>query len=384
MSQAMKARKIPPQVQRACGYAAVCDFMRLYNAHLKARRGKLHKREVIEFELYLAENLLRLREELLEQAYDISGYYRFVVTDPKRRDVHALHYRDRVVQHALCDNVLEPVLDPRLIFDNAASRKGKGTHFALDRLTAFLRGHYREHGTDGYFLKFDVRRYYSNIDHAILKELFGNYFHYDPRVCWLIGRIVDSYSDAPGRGIPLGNQASSWFAITYLDGLDRLVKERLRVKRYTRYMDDGVLVHEDKGFLKRCLAEMHDYVQCERGLTFNEKTQIVPLSQGIDYLGFHLYLTETGKVVRRLRASNKKRMKAKLKRYRHAYRAGKISSDAVRRSVASYQGHLSHGDTWHLRQNLFSHLVLSRSTCGQREWDRLHPGGSRGDGSPWS
>ena len=386
----MKPRKVAPQVQRVCGYTAVCDFANLYEAHRKARRGKMHKREVVEFELSLAENLLRLREELLSRTYDIAGYYRFVVTDPKRRDVHALRYRDRVVQHALCDNVLEPVLDPRLIYDNAASRRGKGTHFALDRLEGFLREHYREHGTEGYILKFDVRKYYSSISHRILKELFESYFHYDPRVCWLVGRIIDSYSDGAGRGIPLGNQASSWFAITYLDGLDRLVKEHLRVKRYTRYMDDGVLVHEDRDFLRHCLVMMRGYAYSERGLQFNEKTQIVPLSQGVDYLGFHLYLTDTGKVVRKLRASNKRRMKAKLKRYRHAYRVGKVSADAVNRSLTSYLAHLEHGDTWRLRQRLLGHLVLSNSTCEQREWDRnnplvlpsegMAPIGARGDG----
>ena len=120
---------------RPRGYDAVCDFANLYAAHTRACRGKMHKREVVEFELSLAQNLVRLREELLSQTYDLAGYYHFVVTDPKRRDVHALHYRDRVVQHALCDEVLAPVLEPRLIYDNAAGRAGKGTHFALGRLT---------------------------------------------------------------------------------------------------------------------------------------------------------------------------------------------------------------------------------------------------------
>lgn len=361
-------KKVPLATQRECGYNAVCDFNNLCAAHVRARRGKMHKREAIEFELSLSQNLARLREELMRQTYGIAGYTHFVVTDPKRRDVYALHYRDRVVQHALCDEVLAPVLEPRLIYDNAASRKGKGTHFALDRLSGFLRDFHRAHGTGGYILKFDVRSYYRSIDHAILKRLFDEYFYYDPRVRWLIGRIIDSFADAPGKGIPLGNQASSWFAISYLDGLDRLVKERQRLKRYSRYMDDGVVIHEDRDYLRQCLAQMRDYLRDDRALEFNQKTQIVPLAQGVDYLGFHLYVTDTGKVVRRLRASNKRRMKAKLKRYRHAYREGKIGCEEVGRSVRSYMAHLDQGDCRLLGQNLLGHLVLSRpEAAGRRE-----------------
>ena len=88
----------------------------------------------------------------------------------------------------------------------------------------------------------------------------------------------------------MGNQSSQWFALYYLDRLDRFIKERLKVKYYVRYMDDGVLIHHDKEFLKKALA----------------KTQIFPISQGVDFLGFHFYLTDTGKVIKRLRTSNLK------------------------------------------------------------------------------
>ena len=355
------------------GYETLCDFQALYAAHTKARRSKMRKREVIDFELDLGANLARLRAELLSQTYRIGGYAHFVVSDPKRRDVHAPRYRDRVVQHALCAQVLAPVLEPRLVYDNAAARVGKGTHFALDRLAGFMREHYRRHGTQGYLLKFDVRHYYASIDHAILRRLFDGYLAHDERLRWLVGLIIDSYEEAPGKGIPLGNQASSWFAVSYLDGLDRLIKERLRLKHYTRYMDDGVVVHSDRDHLRDCLAQMRAYLDCERALTFNEKTQIVPLSQGVDYLGFHLYLSETGKVVRRLRASNKRSTKRKLKRFRHAYRVGKISAEDVAESVQSYRAHLAHGDCWRLERTLLSHLTLSRSTQAELAWDREHP-----------
>ena len=134
-------------------YEKIWDFQNLYKAHTIARRGKRDEKEVIEFELHLAENLTKLSETLRNGTYEISGYYSFKVYEPKERVIHALHYVDRVVQHCLCDEVLVPLLDKRLIYDNAACRVGKGTHFAIKRLSKFMQKYYKIHGVKGYFLK---------------------------------------------------------------------------------------------------------------------------------------------------------------------------------------------------------------------------------------
>ncbi len=348
-------------------YEEMCRFENLYQAHLKSRRGKRCQKDVIAFEMDLGQKLYELQWELLNGKYKPQKYEQFKIYDPKERLIHALQYRDRIVQHTLCDNVIEPFMERHLIFDNAASRKGKGTHFAMNRLSGFLREFYRKHGTEGYFLKYDIRKYFDSIDHEILYALYQRAFGEDSRVCRLIRQFIDSYECAPSKGLPLGNQTSSWFALYYLDGLDRLIKEKLRVRYYTRYMDDGILVHPDREYLKDCLSQMKAYIEKERKLEFNQKTQIVPLSQGVDYLGFHFYLTDTGKVIRKLRTSNKKRLKRKLKRYRHAYRNGIMDMEAVSRSLASYRGHLSHGNTYHLQKNIWDHLVLSKQTKEERE-----------------
>lgn len=188
----------------------------------------------------------------------------------------------------------------------------------------------------------------------------------------LLTMIIESYEVTPGCGIPLGNQTSGWFALYYLDGLDRLVKEKLRIKHYTRYMDDCILIHEDKEHLQECLNQMRAFVEDKRKLNFNQKTQIAPLSQGADYLGFHFYLTDTGKVIRRLRTSNKKRMKRKLKRFRKAYNEDKISYDAIKRSLVSYTGHLSHGHTYRLRKNIINNLVLTKEKNHQQKHQQNH------------
>ena len=123
-------------------YEKICDFRNLYKAHTVARRSKQTTREVIDFEMNLAENLTMISDGLNSGTYKMSGYYSFMVHDPKDRIIHALHYRDRVVQHCICDEVLAPTLDHKLIYDNAACRIGKGTHFAIKRLSVFLNDFY--------------------------------------------------------------------------------------------------------------------------------------------------------------------------------------------------------------------------------------------------
>lgn len=342
-------------------YEKIYQFENLYQAHRKARRGKRSRDDVMEFELDLAYQLYKLQYLLKAEQYQPLSYKHFTIYDPKERNIDALQYRDRIVQHSLCDNVIEPYMERHLIYDNAASRKGKGTHFAMRRLSRFFRDYVKKYGTEGFILKFDIRKYYDNINHDILYRLCEKAFAQDEKLLVLIRIIIDSYGRKEGKGLPLGNQTSSWFALYYLDGLDRIIKERLQLKYYSRYMDDGIILHNDRDYLRYCLEQMTVYVEKERKLSFNQKTQIVPMSQGVDYLGFHFYLTDTGKVIRKLRTSNKKRMKRKLKRFRHAYREGKITQEAVRRSLVSYMGHLSHGHTYRLRTTVKRHLILTKT-----------------------
>jgi len=332
-------------------YEMLCDFQRLYAAHKAARKGKREKTEIIDFEMNLAQNLCKLQSELIDRTYAQKGYLHFTIYEPKKRAIFAPIYSDRVVQHCLCDNVLAPTLEPRLIYDNAACRKNKGTHFALDRLSCFMRDFYRKHGTDGYFLKCDIRKYFENINHIVLKNKLHKVFS-DSEVFFLLCHIIDSYENVSEFGLPLGNQTSQWFALYYLDGIDRLIKEKLQIKYYSRYMDDFVLLHHDKEYLRQCLAKIRECCEDELRLQLNDKTQIFPVKNGVDYLGWHFYLTDSGKVIRKLRNSNKKTLKKRMKRLARDYYDWKIDFDAVKRSTVSTYGHLRHGNTYHLRNKL--------------------------------
>ncbi len=155
-------------------FEKIYSFENLYRAHKMARRCKQDRREVIRYELLLSENLQRLSFHLKNSTYRINNYHKFIIHDPKTREIQALSYGDRIVQHCLCDNVLGPYLDKRLIYDNSACRVGNGTHFALDRLTYFMRDFYKKYGSNGYILKCDIRKYFDSVDHEILvKKIDG-------------------------------------------------------------------------------------------------------------------------------------------------------------------------------------------------------------------
>ena len=292
-------------------YDEIFTFDNLLKAHYKSRKNKRHKKEVIIFEENLFVNIENLRRKLIKHQYQITSYNRFVIFEPKKRDVAALSYVDRIVQHCFCDNYLTPLLDRRLIYDNAACRKNKGTDFARERVTSFLRYFYKKHRLYGYILRFDIHHYFDEIDHNVLKHKIDRIVK-DETLNTFCKMIVDSFNHSSGKGLPLGNQTSQAFALYYLDQIDRLIKEKYQIKYYSRYMDDGIIIHEDKGLLKQLLADMEEKLK-DLKLTLNTKTTIIPLKNKFSYLGINYQLLSNGKVIRTISHFKKARIKRYLR-----------------------------------------------------------------------
>lgn len=350
---------------RQTEFERVYDFGNLYAGFLKARRGKRGKASVAKFEANLLEALLLLSEMLKNKTYRMSEYFVFRVYEPKERVVMTNAFKDKVVQHSLCDNVLEPAFSRTFIRDNYASQKGRGTHDGLYRLEAFMRSYYferkaraeqrsREEGlprpgpcaaeyADGWVLKCDISKYFYSIQHGPLKDMVRKFVR-DPNVLWLVDMIIDSTENP---GIPIGNQTSQWFAVMYLSGLDHFIKEKLGIRFYGRYMDDFYLIHEDKEYLQYCRREIEAYV-ARLGLKLNNKTNIFPLRNGIDFLGFHTYLTESGKVVRKVRRASKSNEQRKLKKQRGLLDRGRLTLKQIEQSYGSWRSHAEKGNCHHL------------------------------------
>lgn len=326
-------------------YEKIFDFRNLYNAYRKARKGKRWKEAAVKFEINLLEAIALLKKQIRTKTYTLSEYNVFKVYEPKERLVMSNSYKDKVVQHSLCDNVLEPLLTKSFIYDNYASQVGKGTDLGLDRLKYFMERYYRINKTaDGWVLKCDIRKYFYNINHDKLKQLLRKHISCQDTL-WLLDMIIDSTEG--NVGIPIGNQSSQLFALLYLNGLDHFIKEKLGIKFYGRYMDDFYLIHKDKEYLKYCRKEITAYVT-GLGLELNSKTCISPLKNGIDFLGFHTYLTESGKVIRKVRQSSKNNMRRRLKKFKKLHSEHRLPMKRIECSYNSWVGHTKRGNCYHL------------------------------------
>ncbi len=291
----------------------IFTFENIYLSYKHCRKGKQHKGEVIRFEINLAMNIYKIIEEITTRKYKLGKYKQFLIYEPKERLIEALPFKDRVVVRCFCDYSLKPKLEKRLIYDNVACQKGKGINFAIQRLHLFLKKEYRKKGSNQfYFLKCDIKKYFPSINHTILLKLLEK-LDFSLDEIWMIQKLIQEQPNNVNKGLPLGNQSSQWFALFYLNGIDRLIKERLQVKHYIRYMDDMILIHCEKAFLKDCKTKIEEMCRKNLDLNLNEKTQIGCVQNGIDFLGYRHIVKENGKIIVKLRQSSKKRMKKHLK-----------------------------------------------------------------------
>ncbi len=320
-------------------------FDKLLQAHKRCRRSKQHKKDTISFEINLSTNLAELSKSLLNQTYKIGNYKQFYIYEPKKRNIEALSYKDRVVLMAYCTHILEEKIEKKLIYDNVACRKGKGTFFGIKRLEHFLRDFFKKNKTNhGYFLKCDIKKYFQSINHNILVSNLQK-SGLDDEDMWFVEKLLESKNVQTGVGLPIGNQTSQWFGLFYLNVVDRLIKEKLRIKYYVRYMDDMILVHHDKEYLKHCKKEIEKLANEKLNLELNSKTQIGQLKDGIDFLGFRSVLTKTGKVLVFLRSQAKQRLKKKLKFIGRLKINKLVDDDFVKLRLNAYNAHLCHSNS---------------------------------------
>lgn len=256
----------------------------------------------------------------------------------------------------LVDNILYDALTKSFIRDSHASQTGKGTDDGLMRLKTHMVDYYRRegHGADGWVLKGDVRHFFASIDHRKLKRKLKAVLDkrgVDPRVYELLCIYIDVMED----GLPLGYQTSQLFALMFLDEFDHIIKEKYRIKYYGRYMDDFYIICSDKRKLQCILRDVRALMD-SYGLELNQKTAIFPLRNGIDFLGFHSYLTDTGAVIQKLRRDSSKRMKNKIKYWETAYPAGEVTKQEILRSFDAWDAHAAHGETYSLRRKYADRL----------------------------
>jgi len=301
----------------------------LRKAYKQARKNKRYKKDVLVFKERLEYNLQQIKKEILEKTYKVGAYKNFTIYHPKERKISALPFKDRVVQHALC-NIIEPLFDRYMYSCSYACRKGKGTHRCMFKAREIIRSVSKN--TPLFFLKMDFRKFFPSIDKQILYKEINRKIK-DKHILWLLNQIIP----ITGKGLPIGNLTSQLFANVYGTIFDRYIKQSLMVKHYIRYMDDTVILSTDKEYLKSVLQKLSLFIKNELNLEFS-KWYVENIKKGLNFVGYRIFRTHT--LIRKssvIRCKRKVRTYLYHKNYKELYK-----------SLVSWCGHIQWADSYNL------------------------------------
>jgi retron-type reverse transcriptase len=344
----------------------------LFAAWREFVRGKRKRRDLEEFSLRLADNIIALHSDLNNLTYKHGGYQAFNISDPKPRNIHKATVRDRLLHHAIY-RVLYPFFEKIFIADSYSCQIGKGAHKAINRFRKFAYIASKNNVRTCWILKCDIRKFFANIDHEILKNILMEYIG-DKNILWLLSQVIDSFTafnsalprnivipaeagiqkcharenttsqefldprfhgddesknlDYKEVGLPLGNLTSQLFVNIYMNEFDQFAKHKIKARYYIRYADDFVIFSEDRKWLENIVPEISEFLESELKLSLHpEKVFIKTISSGVDFLGWVNFSDH-----RVLRTATKRRM---LKR---------IRKNPKPETINSYLGMLRHGN----------------------------------------
>ncbi|MFH0701713.1 MAG: reverse transcriptase/maturase family protein [Candidatus Woesearchaeota archaeon] len=322
----------------------LCSEDNLYLAYKKARKHKTQKPYVLEFEKDLQNNLSLLRTELLLHAYQPKPLQTFIVRDPKTRKISKAHFRDRVIHHALC-NLIEPIFETSFIYDSYANRKGKGTLKAIKRFESFSRIVSNNHIINTFVLKADIKHYFEEVNHSILIRILEKKIK-DKKVMWLIRKILRNHSF--DKGMPLGNLTSQFLANVYLNELDQFIKRKLKIRYYLRYVDDFVILDNNKDKLRVYRQEISNFLTINLKLHLHpHKTSIRSIKQGITFLGARIFPFH-----RLLKKGNVPKLERKIFLLQEEFELNKIYYDQIYAVFEGWLAYAHHYNTYILRQKV--------------------------------
>ena len=324
-------------------------FESLYESHRKAEHGVIWKDSVAWFSLHGLEQCLKLSEELKNGTYKPKPPVAFTITKPKKRDIIAISYRDRVYQRSINDNILYPIMTKSFVKENGACQVGRGTEYCMNLFKKELRRFYINHGRNGYFLQLDVKKYYPSMDHEVVKDLFRKKLM--PETYQAVADILD-FQYTGDVGYNPGSQMVQIAGISLLYGVDHFIKEKLHIKDYIRVMDDMVLIHEDKEYLEYCRKEITKELAKLKLTPHEDKTAIFPISKGITFLGFTWRLTETGKVIMTPKSQNIREFRYILTKLMKMYARGERTKRSIEDSKRSRLDFIGKGNTYQLQKRL--------------------------------
>lgn len=319
-------------------------YEKLLEAHNKARKGKNQKRELIKFNLKQEEYIMWLYEQLKNGTYKHGGYKEFYVTEPKLRKVEKSRYIDRIVHMWLVENFLLKYFASQFIYNSYACIKDKGMHKSALYVQDCMKKAKRKWG-NYYILKTDVAKYFENIDKQILLKILKRKIK-DKKLLWLINEIL--YAQKREKGLEIGNYTSQIFANIYLNEVDQFIKHELHIKFYCRYLDDSILIVENKEKAKDALNKITKFLDENLKLKLNSKTQIFKGKQGVNFCGYKI-----NEYRMKLRDKGKRKLKNKVKKLKKQVKNYEISSIEAKKYLAGHIGYIKWANVYNLTRRIF-------------------------------
>jgi len=333
-------------------FEKISTFSNLFLAFQKTRKGKTKRRYVKRFEKKFQENILKLREELINKTYKPHPLKTFILRDPKTRKINKSSFRDRIVHHALI-NIIEDLFEKGFIYDSHANQIGKGTLKAIERFDKFKRKVSRNNTRKCFVLKADIKHYFEEINHDILMSILKKKIK-NKDVLWLIKIII--HNQAIGgkeiKGMPLGNLTSQFFANVYLNELDQFAKHELRTKYYIRYVDDFVILHNSKDQLKKWKEEISIFLRRKLDIELHpNKSQVLKLEKGVKFLGFRIFNHH-----KLLRKSNMRYFERKLNQMKIMLEEDLLNREEIVEKLEGWLAYAVNGDTHKYRKYIIQNF----------------------------
>ena len=325
-------------------YKENLKYEKLLKAHIKSRKGKGYRKEIILFNLKQEEYIMWLYEQLKNKTYKHGGYTEFYVTEPKLRKIEKSRYLDRIVHRWVVDNFLEPCYVPKFINTSYACLKNRGMHKSAIYVKNTMR-HCKAKWNEYYILKMDVAKYFDNINKKILLKILERNIK-DQELMWLIKEIL--YANKREKGLEIGNYTSQMFANIYLNEVDQYIKHKLKVKYYCRYLDDSIVIVRTKKEAKEILEKIKKYLKENLELELNQKTQIFKNKQGVNFCGYKI-----NEYRMKLRDKGKRKLKKKVKKLKEEIQKENLTSKQAKKYLAGHLGYIKYANNYNLLNKIF-------------------------------
>jgi len=327
-------------------FEKICDIDNLREAHRNSRKDKTYYREVKMVDSDPDFYLKKIQEMLANKTYKVSEYTISTLNDKgKERELMKLPYfPDRIIQWAIMLQIEQDFMN---VFCNhsCASVKGRGIHHATRLVDKYMKD---KEGCK-YCLKIDIKKFYPNIDHEILKQLLRKIFK-DKNLLWILDLIIDSMPE--GKGVPIGSYLSQYLANFYLTYFDHWLKEEKRVKYVIRYMDDIVIFGATKEELHQLKSDIDNYLEENLKLKIKGNHQVFPTAiRGVDFVGYRHFFG-----YKLLRKSTCKRFKRTCRRIYKRVKNGALMRLNEFCSINSYDGWLKWCNSWRLKEKYIKQL----------------------------